>query len=576
MLAQAKPAALAMVLCGFSAASAAAQSVDLPSSRIYISSPPVLQAQAQAQAGLVRPVQDQVPQPPDQAAPLTAPRAAPLTAPQAAPQAVPPQNLGPNQLNADPNANINDLMPPQAPTPPAGAQNFDTGRSRGLGATAGSYSSAPNMVGDFFGAGLSAFGGSQTVSFSGYSAGTILSGSPGSANSTLAFEFGSDTAANDIFTMGTGSDLAGIEGGADSFAIAEPLPPNDALTSPGPGFSFDGGTAVYTNNNTSTTPQPGIYQDGERWYVSYSYTQSLADGANRGGRAVPGPGVAVRRVKISENFSPEVRDRCFASYNFFNDALGGLGDVSRYTLGVERILVDDLISVEARLPMAGTYASTQALDQVADRDFEFGNAAIIMKGVLLRGDRFIWSGGLGVTLPLSDDTRISSGGQELLRVENETVHVLPFMGLLLRKSPDTSIHGFMQLDVAANGDPVYGDLTGGPLPKIGVFNDSTLLYLDVATSHVIYRDQGRRFLKQLIANGEIHYSGTLQDADFVQRGNLNYTNLKRNFNVVNATAGLHFVLNNDLVVTPAMSVPLRDGLDEQFDYEAIVHLNYFR
>jgi hypothetical protein len=432
------------------------------------------------------------------------------------------------------------------------------------------------MVGDFFGAGGSAFGGSQTVSFSGYSAGRILSGSAGSASSNLVFEFGADTSPNDIFTMGTGSDLVGIEGGADSFAIAEPLPPNDALTSPGPGFLFDGGTAVYTNNTTSTTPQPGIYNDGEQWYVSYSYTQNLGQGANRGGRAVPGPGVAVRRVKISENFSPEVRDRYFASYNFFNDALGGLGDVSRYTLGVERILVDDLISVEARLPMAGTYASSQALDRAADRDFELGNAALIMKGVLLRGDRFIWSGGLGVTLPLSDDTRISSAGQELLRVENETVHLLPFTGLLLRKSPDTGVHVFMQLDVAANGDSVYGDLTGGPLPKIGIFNDSTLLYLDVATSHVIYRDQSRRFLKQLIANGEIHYSGTLQDADFVQSGNLNYTNLKRNFNVLNATAGLHFVLSNDLVVTPAMSVPLRDGLDEQFDYEAIVHLNYYR
>jgi hypothetical protein len=548
---------LALVLCGFSAASASAQLVDLPTTPIDPN-----RQQAQAHTRFVRQVQAQVPQPPVQAAPQT-------------PQAAPSQNLGQDQLNTDPNANINDLMQPQAPTRPAAGQDFNAGRSRGLGATRGSYSSAPNMVGDIFGTGLSSFGGSQTVSFSGYSPGTILSGEPGAADSTLAFEFGTDTVPNDIFTMGTGSDLAGNEGGADSFAIAEPLPPNDALTSPGRGFLFDGGTAVYTNNTTSTTPQPGIYQDGQDWFISYSYTQAI-DGANRGGRAVPGPGVAVRRVKISENFSPEVRDRYFASYNFFNDALGGLGDVSRYTLGVERILVDDLISVEARLPMAGTYASSQALDQAADRDFEFGNAALIMKGVLLRGDRFIWSGGLGITLPLSDDTRISSGGQQLLRVENETVHVLPFMGLLLRRSPDTSVHAFMQLDVAANGDPVYGDLTGGPLPKIGVFNDSTLLYLDVAASHVIYRDQSRRFLKQVIANGEIHYSGTLQDADFVQSGSLNYTNLKRNFNVLNATTGLHLVLNNDLVVTPAMSVPLRDGLDEQFDYEAIVHLNYFR
>ena len=78
----------------------------------------------------------------------------------------------------------------------------------------------------------------------------------------LRREFGTDIAPNDVFTTGIGSDLAGADGFADSFVIAEPLPPSDALTSPGPGFTFDGGSAVYTNNTTSTTPQAGIYNNG--------------------------------------------------------------------------------------------------------------------------------------------------------------------------------------------------------------------------------------------------------------------------------------------------------------------------
>jgi hypothetical protein len=364
---------------------------------------------------------------------------------------------------------------------------------------------------------------------------------------------------------------------ADTFSILEPIPPSDAPTSPGPGFVFDSGTAVYTNNTTDTTPQDGEYMNGEQWFIAYSYSQTLHGGiGGENPRPVPGPGVAARRIKLSENFSPEVRDRCFASYNFFNDAYGGLGDVSRYTLGFERILVGELISFEARLLMAGTYGSTQVLELAPNRDYELGNAALITKGVLLRTRRFLWSGGMGITLPTADDTKIRQGGQNVLVVKNKTVHLLPFSAMLWRHSRETSLQAYLQLDVAANGDEVFGDLTGGPLPKLGVFNDSTLMNIDVAMSHVIYRNRCRRMLRQIIANGELHYTGTLQESDFVSNNGLTYTNLKRNFNVVNATAGCHFVLCNNLVVTPAMSVPLRDGLDEQFDYEAIVQVNYLR
>jgi hypothetical protein len=286
--------------------------------------------------------------------------------------------------------------------------------------------------------------------------------------------------------------------------------------------------------------------------------------------------VSTRRVKLSENFSPEVRDRCFATYSFFNDAFGGLGDVSRYVVGGERVLWDELVSLEARLPMAGTYASTQSLDRAADRSFEFGNAALILKGILIRNRRLIWSAGLGITLPTADDTRIQSGGRNLLVVENETIHLLPFTALLLRKTQETAFQFYMQLDVATNGDPVYGDLSGTSLPKIGVFNDSTLLHLDASISHLVYDSRRSCGLRQLIANAELHYTGTLQESDFVQSGNLTFTSLARNFNIVNATAGMHMVLGNNVIVTPAMSVPLRSGTDEQFDYEANIQVNLLR
>ncbi|MFK8112073.1 MAG: hypothetical protein AB8B91_07710 [Rubripirellula sp.] len=560
----AKRMALAAALCSLTGITAEAEVTDLATSTIERLAPASTSERTQVQQ-----VQAQVPQPPPQFAPQTQPQ---VPAAPAAPQPL-------QDLNFNPNANIDQLGQPAPPPfqPPAQNLNRNTALSR-AGATAGGQGDF-YMIGDLFGGSFAGFGGSQTVSFQQHAAGNIVSGGPGLASSIIAFEFGLDVVPNDVFTTGTGLDLAGGDLAADTFSIAEPLPPNDALTSPGPGFIFDGGTAVYTNSTGVQTAQPGIYQNGEQWFIDYSYTSTLTGGPHDVPvRPVPGPGIAARRVKISENFSPEVRDRFFASYNFFNDAFGGLGDISRYTMGFERMLVDDLISVEARMPFAGTYGSTQNLDRQSSRDFELGNATFIGKGVLLRTDRWLWSGGMGVSVPLADDTKIQRGGQNILVVKNKSVHLIPFMGLLMRYSRDTSFQGFIQVDVAANGDDVFGNLQGGNLPQLGTFNDSTLLELDVAASHVLYRacDRCAR-VRQVSLLSELHYTGTLQDSDFVSDGgNLTYTNLKRNFNVLNATTGFQVALGDNVIITPAMSVPLRDGLDEQFDYEAIVNLNYLR
>ncbi len=575
----ARRAVLASLLCG--ASTAFGEVIDIPTSPIGsgVSYPRGVVAQAQAQAPAVTnqqpsaPIGNQQFQPPIREFPSQDILGESVPAPPGVTAGEPPQDVPPT-LNADPNADISDLVPPPPVPPPAPPRPTANRRRAGLGATAAGFSSAPTMIGDLFGGGLSTISGGQTIPFSGYSSGTILSGGPGQANSQLVFEFGSDIVPDDVFTTGLGLDLAGNDGFADTFQIAEPLPPSDAPTSPGPGFTFDGGTAVFTADNGSvTTPQPGQYIDGSTWYLSYSYSQSIL-GVDQGGRPVPAPGVSVRRVKLSENFSPEVRNRCFASYNFFNDAYGGLGDVSRYTLGLERILVDELVSVEARLLMAGTYGSTQVLEDAESRSFELGNAVFLSKGVLLRNDHFIWSAGVGFTIPSADDTRIQRGGQDILVIKNKTYHILPFTALLLRASEDTFLQAYMQLDVAANGDPLYGNLAGGPLPQLGVFTDSTLMTLDFAVNHVLHRSRSRSLVSQVIANGEIHYTGTLQESDFVTSNGLTYTNLQRYFNVVNATAGLHLVLGSHVVVTPAMSIPLRDGLNEQFDYEAICQINY--
>ncbi len=521
-------------------------------------------------------VQAQAAVPQDQFAPPGLPQPQPLTGVDG--QTVPPISqpfadpLG-NQLG---NQSADNFAPPPlaGPAPIApGVGAAALGLSASLGTTAGSFSAAPTMIGDLFGGGVSIIGNIQDVRTEFFSAGTILTGSGNS--SVIGFDFSGGTP-NDIFNQsGTGQDISG-DGDIDQFDILEPFPPTDAPTSPGPGFVFRGGTATYTNSPSSQQAADGVFADGESWFISYSYGLDGVGDAN-GNVIIAGPDAASRRSKLSENFSPEVRDRCFFNYSFFNDTFGGLGDVSRYVLGFERVLIDDLVSVEVRLPMAGTFSSRQQISSNGSRDFELGNATIIGKVVLFRSDNFTLTGGSGITAPLADDARLLNGERELLRIENEAVHILPFLGLLRRYDAKTFFQTYTQFDVDVQGNPVLANFSGGQLQGIGRFTDSTLAHVDASVHRIVHQNrQPSAMLKGVVANAELHYTGTLQGSDRVAGEGIAVSNLKENFNILNATVGAHLLLGKHVVVTPGMSVPIRDGLDEQFDYEAILQVNYLR
>lgn len=449
------------------------------------------------------------------------------------------------------------------------------GLSASLGATADSFSASPHMMGDLFGGGVSLLDIARPVPTTFFSRGTVLSGS--GANAVLAFDFAGGTP-NDIFTAPNSGRSVSGDNTIDQFQIVEPVPVTDAPTSPGPGFIFDGGTATYVGKTatTNTNAVDGEFQNGDFWYISYRYVlENFRDG--EGAVVVAGPDVATRRSKLSENFSPELHDRFFLNYNFFNDAFGGLGDVSRYVFGFERILVDNLLSIEARLPMAGTYSSRQQISGGNDRDFELGNGTLIGKLLLLQTGRTTLTGGTGLTIPFADDARLLRGSEELLRIENEAVHLLPFLGVVHRVDPKTFVQAYSQLDVDLNGNPVFANLDGGQMRSIGTFNDATLIHLDTSVHRIVYRtNDPRSSLKGIVANAELHYTGTLQDSDTVTGAGLTVSDIKRNFNILNATFGAHLLIGQHLVVTPGMAFPLRDGLDEQFDYEAILQMTYLR
>lgn len=438
------------------------------------------------------------------------------------------------------------------------------------GVQRGSFSSAPTMTGDLFGAGMSFLSVPQVERFSQVLPGFIINGAgPGSADAVLGFGLGGGPPA-DIFTSGPGIDSDG-DGNIDQFSILEPIPPSNAPTSPGPGFVFSGGTAVFLS---TPSPSPEPFEDGDEWRIDYSYIQRLVPDGER--ILLAGPDVATRRVKLSENFSPEVRDRVYMNYSYFNNAFGGLGDVNRWVLGWERILVDDLVSIELRQPMATTLGSRQDIDSPGERSYELGNLTAIGKVVMYRDQRWLWSSGLGVTAPLADDARLLRGDETLLKISNHAVHLLPFSAVLMRLNQNTMVQAFAQLDVDVNGNPVYGDLSGDTLPRLGRLRDATLLHLDTSIHRTLLRRSSRHLVREVIGNAELHYTGSLENANAVSGNGLTVTDLSRRFDVVNATFSSHWMLGERTVVTPGIAVPLSGGLNRQFNFEAILQLNYLR
>ena len=436
----------------------------------------------------------------------------------------------------------------------------------------GSFSAAPNMTGDFFGAGVYQFSGVTQVPFSAVLPGFIQNEAPPGSPNALMFFGDFDETQNPLFGLeSSGQGFSSQEDGPiDTFALGEPQNPNQFPTSPGQGFVFDGGTAVWLGQD----PQNPAFRDGDDWQVDYSYSSQF----NADGRPIvlAGPDVATRRVKLSENFSPEVRDRFFMNYSYFNNAMGGLGDVNRWVMGIERILYEDMVSVELRQPMAGTLRSRQDVGSPGDRSFELGNLTAIAKAVLFRNHRWIWTSGMGVTAPLADDSRLMRGNETLLRIENQSVHLLPYTAFLYRHDATNLFQFYTQLDVDVRGNRISGDLNGGTLPLLGQYREASLIHFDASYHRVLTRNNRNGLVRQAIANAELHYTGSLEDSPVVSGNGITITNLARRFNVVNATFSNHLVLNNHLVVTPGIAVPLRGSTDRQFNLEAILQVNYLR
>lgn len=293
-----------------------------------------------------------------------------------------------------------------------------------------------------------------------------------------------------------------------------------------------------------------------------------------------------RRIKISENNSPIPRDRLFFNYNHFHNAVRVRGiesydmNVDRYTPGFEKTFRDGLGSIELRTPIASAQnPDLNIFSPGPDRESIFGNMSVTTKLLLWQDDLDAVAIGLGVNLPTGPDTRIvlGSGPDPDLRISNDSVHLMPYLGVLRTPNDRVFIHAYVQADVDANGNEVLDGFGNSQ----GVLHDQTLLYADLAIGYWLYRGQGNGIVTGIIPTIEVHYTTSVQDADIVsadsrQFGPLAMGNTFNRVDVANATLGTQFNLRSGSTMSVGCVLPLsRAESDRQFDAEAVFQFNRF-
>ena len=328
-----------------------------------------------------------------------------------------------------------------------------------------------------------------------------------------------------------------------------------------------------------------------------------------------------RRIKAAENNQVEPLNRVYATYNYFDNAIasGGVRDdglglggtvgvplhskgLSQYTIGIEKRFFENF-SIDVRMPLVGSFDHTVNNDlppvglpsSTTIDTSGVGNLSTSIKALLLQMGQTSISGGLQLSIPTGSDVEIvalASSNNTIVEttevfVDNDALHLMPFIGVYREFGRSSWLQAFTQVDVPTSGNNVrvvnsFGNNFEGRL------NEQTLLYADISLGKWLYRNpsnsyrSGRRGITGIASILELHYTGSLNDADtLLTNGNPGPEN---RLDVLNLTTGLQIEFSERWRINASGVVPLRKREfeangdrreDRFFDGELALHINRF-
>jgi hypothetical protein len=356
------------------------------------------------------------------------------------------------------------------------------------------------------------------------------------------------------------------------------------------------GEVAFFQSGTALATQPGVVTTGPFTYTitenyllagpgtpavfltpgSPGFSSSLNSGQNSGFNiANPSGGGAVGRQKVSEDNNALPRDRIIFDYDFFDQtALNGV-DVNRFVFGFEKTFFDGRTSIEVRVPFATTLASFQTAG-LESQDVEFGDVRITPKVLAYGSDTLNIGSGLGIYLPTASDARVySSTGTELIRIEDRSVLLSPYVTALFTPNENLFAQAWLAFTFDANGNPVLVNTTGTSLTDVGRVRTATDMEWDFQLGYWLTQAGDNRFGVGLAPFIELHSGVDIQNPGVANFSGFAIGDLDGRTDELNLALGMVTRFGPTVMLSTGIVVPLLDQPNRSFDFQFGVRLNVF-
>jgi hypothetical protein len=339
-------------------------------------------------------------------------------------------------------------------------------------------------------------------------------------------------------------------------------------------------------------------------YIEFSYDNSTFPPATQGTAQIAYDYVAVEylipavtasqiyglgRQKITENFTPLPTDRFIFDYSYYHNVPLPYGNmpVNRFTPGIEKTFFNKRCSFEMRFPFAATIDNNLHTNNENSLNVtRMGDATAILKYLVFKRERLAMTLGLGMSLPLADDTHLfdTASGREVIHSKNQSVHLMPYVGLLYAPNDKVFFQSYFQVDATAKGDSIYvANFSGNGMLHAGKAKERTYAYTSLSMGYWLFRNYCHhgRLQNGMNLMGELHWTQSLDRAAgvrHVQSDNgssyiFDIGREQKDYSVLNTTLGVRYLFGEKANIGIGYAIPLSNN--RQFDGELRVTFNRY-
>ncbi|NQV23143.1 MAG: hypothetical protein HQ518_02150 [Rhodopirellula sp.] len=247
------------------------------------------------------------------------------------------------------------------------------------------------------------------------------------------------------------------------------------------------------------------------------------------------------RSSIGANTRAVPTDRLYFDYSLIKNGVpfSRNQNFDRYTFGIEKTIGEGEFSVEFRVPFAASMDNQLILENGRGAsDIKTGNALVILKHELASNEQMMISGGLGISVPTGSDINVNNAaGKPLIRLENESTHMKPFLAMAYVPDSNFFMQSFIEYDLPAGRNGADVNLDGLGLQKVGRFRDASHLLWDVSAGY--WSDSNDdSWIRRWAPVMEFHFDKGFSDGSVVRGNSYRLFDISQGRRVANILAGV--------------------------------------